>query len=147
MIGIWETIEEGCMQIQIGFDHLVLVTPDVPRTMEFYARVLDAEIRDYDGWRSGCSEYPVLHFGLWKINVHPIATDAAPRARAPFPGSADLCFVWPGSIADAASHLLDHGVQIEAGPITQEGAAGHGQSVYFRDPDGNLLEFISYEVL
>ena len=59
----------------------------------------------------------------------------------------DLCFVWPGPIEDAVAHLERHGVAIEAGPLEgSNGAGGNGRHVYFRDPDGSLLEFVSYEV-
>jgi catechol 2,3-dioxygenase-like lactoylglutathione lyase family enzyme len=35
-------------------------------------------------------------------------------------------------------------VEVEEGPVERHGAGGAGTSVYFRDPDGSLLEFISY---
>ena len=59
-------------------------------------------------------------------------------------GSADLCLVWPGPIEEAVEHLRAHGVEVEEGPVARDGARGTGTSVYFRDPDGSLLEFISY---
>ena len=60
------------------------------------------------------------------------------------PGNSDLCFEWPGAIAEAATHLEACHVAIELGPVPRNGAKGRGTSVYFRDPDGSLLEFISY---
>ena len=65
-------------------------------------------------------------------------------ARPAQPGGADLCLVWDGPIEEAAAHLRGHGVEIEEGPVTRYGGRGRGTSVYFRDPDGSLLEFISY---
>ena len=66
-------------------------------------------------------------------------------ARIPVqPGNSDLCFVWPGPIEDAVAHLESHGVTIETGPVARHGARDAGTSVYFRDPDGSLLELISY---
>jgi catechol 2,3-dioxygenase-like lactoylglutathione lyase family enzyme len=62
------------------------------------------------------------------------------------PGGSDLCFVWPGTVEDAVEHLKRHGVPIEYGPVERHGALGSGRSVYFRDPDGSLLELISYTV-
>ena len=62
------------------------------------------------------------------------------------PGNSDLCFVWDGPIEAAQEHLERHGVRIEEGPVTRYGGRGQGTSVYFRDPDGSLLEFISYEL-
>jgi catechol 2,3-dioxygenase-like lactoylglutathione lyase family enzyme len=60
------------------------------------------------------------------------------------PGNSDLCFEWNGPIADAVAHLNGHGIAIEAGPMQRFGAKGTGTSVYFRDPDGSLMEFMSY---
>ena len=60
------------------------------------------------------------------------------------PGNSDLCFRWPGSTDEAVEHLRAHGVEVEEGPVERQGAAGRGQSVYFRDPDGSLLELICY---
>ena len=69
-----------------------------------------------------------------------------PRAARPVPpGGSDLCFEWQGPIADAIAHLATHKVKIESGPMQRFGAKGPGMSVYFRDPDGSLLEFISYQ--
>lgn len=60
------------------------------------------------------------------------------------PGNSDVCFEWKGPIADAVAHLAAHGVAVERGPMERFGAKGRGTSVYFRDPDGSLMEFISY---
>lgn len=66
-------------------------------------------------------------------------------ARLPVqPGDSDLCFEWQGRIDDAIAHLKSHGVTVENGPMQRFGAKGTGTSVYFRDPDGSLMEFISY---
>ena len=84
-------------------------------------------------------------FGAQQLNVHGPGVAAAPVARVPVPpGGSDLCFVWPGPISDAERHLRRHGVEVEMGPVERRGAGGLGTSVYFRDPDGSLLEFISY---
>jgi catechol 2,3-dioxygenase-like lactoylglutathione lyase family enzyme len=60
------------------------------------------------------------------------------------PGNSDLCFVWDGSAEEAGEHLRGHGVEIVIGPVERPGARGMGRSVYFRDPDGSLVEFIAY---
>jgi catechol 2,3-dioxygenase-like lactoylglutathione lyase family enzyme len=66
-------------------------------------------------------------------------------ARLPVqPGNSDICFVWPGPVDGAIAHLQEQQVAVEVGPVTRHGAQGQGTSVYFRDPDGSLLEFISY---
>ncbi len=71
--------------------------------------------------------------------------EAEPLARVPVePGNSDLCFVWPGSASEAIAHLERLGVAVEQGPVERNGVRGPGSSVYFRDPDGSLLELISY---
>ncbi len=81
-----------------------------------------------------------------QLNVHgPGSELAQPRAARPVsPGGSDLCFAWPGSLDEALARLEAHGVELELGPLEREGARGNGASVYFRDPDGNLLELIVY---
>jgi catechol 2,3-dioxygenase-like lactoylglutathione lyase family enzyme len=77
--------------------------------------------------------------------VHGPGMDPHPLARLPVePGNSDLCFVWDGPIEAAVAHLARHGVEVEEGPVRRYGARGAGASVYFRDPDGSLLELISY---
>ncbi len=84
-------------------------------------------------------------FGHNQLNVHGPGVDAHPLARLPVqPGNSDLCFVWEGPIEEAIEHLARQGVEVEEGPVERHGAGGTGTSVYFRDPDGSLLEFISY---
>ena len=62
--------------------------------------------------------------------------------RPVVPGGSDLCLVWDGSLEEATAHLHDHGVDIEQPPVLRHGARCPGTSLYFRDPDGSLLEFI-----
>jgi catechol 2,3-dioxygenase-like lactoylglutathione lyase family enzyme len=85
--------------------------------------------------------------GDQRLNVHGPGTDVGDLvAREPVrPGTSDLCFEWPGPIEAALEHLRANGVELEAGPVERGGARGRGLSVYFRDPDGSLLELISYE--
>ena len=123
----------------IGFDHCVIAVTDWERSDAFYARVLGAEIPPHDELRA---EY---RFGEWKLNVHGPGFEGL-NARLPVePGNSDLCFVWPGAVDEAVEHLRRHGVAIEAGPFERDaGARGVGTHVYFRDPDGSLLEFVTY---
>jgi catechol 2,3-dioxygenase-like lactoylglutathione lyase family enzyme len=84
--------------------------------------------------------------GDTQLNVHGPGVDVGANvARLPVrPGNSDLCLVWPGPIEDAVAHLERQGVAVETGPVERVGAQGSGLSVYFRDPDGSLLELISY---
>ena len=89
---------------------------------------------------------PVAYrFGDQQLNVHGPGGIAHPLARVPVaPGNSDLCLEWAGVIEDAVAHLQRHGVELEEGPVARHGAKGPGVSVYFRDPDGSLLEFLAY---
>jgi catechol 2,3-dioxygenase-like lactoylglutathione lyase family enzyme len=85
-------------------------------------------------------------FGDTQLNLHGPGVKGTPMAKLPVqPGGSDLCFVYPGSISEAQMHLKQHGVEVELGPVQRFGTGGLGMSVYFRDPDGSLLEFISYQ--
>jgi catechol 2,3-dioxygenase-like lactoylglutathione lyase family enzyme len=120
-------------------DHCVIHVSNWERSNRFYRDVLGAELIDRG---AGTWAY---RFGTEQLNVHGPGADPDPVARIPVaPGNSDLCFEWPGPIEGAASHLRDHKIEIERGPVSRNGAKGRGMSVYFRDPDRSLLEFISY---
>jgi catechol 2,3-dioxygenase-like lactoylglutathione lyase family enzyme len=120
-------------------DHIVIHVSDWERANAFYRDVLGAEVVS----RGAGFAY---RFGDQQLNCHGPGLDPEPVARVPVaPGNSDLCFRWEGSAEDAAAHLRRNGVEVELGPIDREGTAGRGRSVYFRDPDGSLLEFISYQ--
>jgi catechol 2,3-dioxygenase-like lactoylglutathione lyase family enzyme len=126
-------------QPAVKLDHCVIHVSDWDRSNRFYRDVLGAELVE----RGGAAR--AYRFGSEQLNVHGPGVDAHPLARKPVaPGNSDLCFEWPGPIEDSVSHLEAHGVDVEEGPVTRNGARGEGRSVYFRDPDGSLLEFISY---
>ncbi len=120
-------------------DHCVIHVSDWERSNCFYRDVLRAELIDRGG---GTWAY---RFGAEQLNVHGPGVKPDPVARIPVaPGNSDLCFEWPGAIENAAAHLRKHDIEVEQGPVVRNGAKGRGTSVYFRDPDGSLLEFISY---
>lgn len=108
--------------------------------MRFYVDVLGGTPRHVAEWRAGETPYPSVHFDGWKINIHPVETEATPRARTPHAGSADFCLRFPGPVADAMDLLQRHGIDIEHGPTREECAMNWATSVYFRDPDGCLVE-------
>ncbi|WP_425146827.1 VOC family protein [Deinococcus sp.] len=125
--------------MKISFDHCVIHVSDWESSNIFYREVMGAEVVP----RGGGYFY---RFGHQQLNLHSPTLTPTPIARVPvMPGNSDLCFVWEGPVAEAAEHLRAHGVDIELGPIARFGARGEGVSVYFRDPDGSLLEFISYQ--
>jgi catechol 2,3-dioxygenase-like lactoylglutathione lyase family enzyme len=122
-----------------ALDHSVIAVSDWERSNAFYREVLGAEIVE----RGGGYAY---RFGDQQLNVHGPGLEPSIVARDPVrPGNSDLCFVWTGGADAALEHLRRHGVEIELGPVERPGARGVGRSVYFRDPDGTLLELIAYD--
>lgn len=125
------------MQVE-HLDHLVLTVADVEATIRFYETVLGMRSFTFGAARKA------LAFGKSKINLHDAWQPLSPHARHPLPGSADLCFIVSMPIAEVVAHLQRCGVTIEAGPGPRSGALGPITSVYFRDPDGNLIEVSNY---
>jgi len=122
----------------VHLDHSVIAVTDWERSNAFYARVLGADIVPVGAGFA-------YRLGVGQLNVHGPGSPGGPNAALPVaPGGADLCFEWPGPIEAAAAHLHEQDVEIELGPVPRHGARGAGTSVYFRDPDGSLLELISY---
>ena len=122
-------------------DHSVLCVSDWERSNRFYETVLGAEVVPL-------GQMFAYRFGDKQLNVHGPGLKVGPQqlARIPVPpGGADLCFRWEGPIQGAVDHLKRCEVAIEHGPTLTFGARGFGVSVYFRDPDGSLLELISYD--
>jgi catechol 2,3-dioxygenase-like lactoylglutathione lyase family enzyme len=124
----------------IDLDHVVIAVSDWERSNAFYRDVVGAEIVELDRGR-----FAYRLPGGRRLNVHGPGATPHPLAADPVrPGNSDLCFAWDGSPVDAVAHLAAHGVEVELGPVERTGARGAGTSVYFRDPDGSLLELIVY---
>lgn len=117
-----------------SLDHLVLTVNDINTSISFYSGVLGMEVVTFGGNRKA------LSFGAQKINLHQRGNEFEPKAHHPTPGSADLCFLTSVPLAEVVKHLVAHGVEIIEGPIQRTGATGFIVSVYFRDPDMNLIE-------
>jgi catechol 2,3-dioxygenase-like lactoylglutathione lyase family enzyme len=119
-------------------DHCVIHVSDWERSNKFYREVMGAELVQRPvGW--------AYRFGDKQLNVHGPGVKPAEVARLPVqPGNSDLCFEWQGPIERAIAHLKEHGISVERGPMPRFGAKGQGTSIYFRDPDGSLMEFMSY---
>ena len=124
--------------MQIRLDHCVIHVSDWERSNAFYRDVIGAEIVPHgDGY--------MYRLGDRQLNCHGPGVDGHPNARLPvMPGNSDLCFVFDGAVAEAQAHLAAHHVPVELGPVPRFGGRGNGTSLYFRDPDGSLLEFIIY---
>jgi catechol 2,3-dioxygenase-like lactoylglutathione lyase family enzyme len=119
---------------------VVIAVSDWSRSNAFYRSVLGAEVIELELGRFAY-RFP----GEQQLNVHGPGSTPHPRAADPVrPGNSDLCLVWDGTLDDAIAHLTSHGVDVELGPVSRSGARGVGTSLYFRDPDGSLLELISY---
>jgi catechol 2,3-dioxygenase-like lactoylglutathione lyase family enzyme len=124
-----------------GFDHVSLPLRDIEAMTAFYTAL---------GLRVTQNDYLVqVYVGDQMINFHRPSiwqregfTLKAPAATPP---CGDLCFVWGGSASDLAATLARAGATVEEGPVPREGGRrAPGTSVYVRDPDGNLLEFLTY---
>jgi catechol 2,3-dioxygenase-like lactoylglutathione lyase family enzyme len=117
-----------------ALDHLVLTVKDIDASIAFYSKVLGMGVVTFSGNRKA------LSFGKQKINLHQSGNEFNPKADKPTPGSADLCFITSVSLSEVAAHLDSSGVNIIEGPVERTGAQGLIMSLYFRDPDLNLIE-------
>jgi len=119
-------------------DHMVIYAGDLERTLDFYSRVLGMRVERKVNRPSS------LHFGAQKFNVHTAGREFSPRATRAMAGSADFCLIASTPIDDVVAHLRNCDVTIELGPTERDGATGKIRSVYFRDPDDNLVEVSNY---
>jgi catechol 2,3-dioxygenase-like lactoylglutathione lyase family enzyme len=117
-----------------NLDHLVLTVKEIDASIAFYSKVLGMEVVTFGDGRKA------LSFGAQKINLHQHGQEFEPKAANPTPGSADLCFITATPIPEVLKHLGECGVTVIEGPVLRTGATGPILSVYFHDPDMNLIE-------
>jgi catechol 2,3-dioxygenase-like lactoylglutathione lyase family enzyme len=122
-------------------DHLVLTVADIETTAAFYERALQMRRERFGDGRVA------LRFGEQKLNLHQVGREFDPKALRPTPGSADLCFIATVPLETIEAALADADVTVEEGPVERTGALGPMRSLYFRDPDGNLVEVSVYDAV
>ena len=133
--GARQTLGHGNPVMKISrIDHVVLTVKSIEETCEFYSRTLGMEIVTFGEGRKA------LSFGAQKFNLHEAGKEFDPKANKPTPGSLDICLITEIPISDVISHLASVGVPVLEGPVQRTGATGPIVSVYFRDPDQNLIE-------
>lgn len=119
-------------------DHLVLTVRDIDATIAFYTHVLGMEEETFGQGRKA------LKFGQQKINLHEAGKEFEPKAATPLPGSADLCFITATPIEEVENELLLKHIPLIESRVARTGATGKITSIYFRDPDQNLIEVSNY---
>jgi catechol 2,3-dioxygenase-like lactoylglutathione lyase family enzyme len=117
-----------------SLDHLVLTVRDMDASIDFYTKVMGMELNIFGNDRKA------LSFGSQKINLHQFTREFEPKADIPTPGSADLCFLTKTPITEVVTEIQSKNVEILEGPVQRTGATGPILSIYFRDPDQNLIE-------
>lgn len=121
-----------------NIDHIVLTVADIDKTIEFYTQIMGFEVVTFGDNRKA------LTFGNQKINLHQKGHEFEPKAEFPTSGSADLCFIAQTDIQDVLEELKQKNIEIIEGIVDRTGALGKIKSVYFRDPDQNLIEVSNY---
>jgi len=121
-----------------NIDHLVLTVADIGKTIDFYTNILGFEVVTFGDNRKA------LTFGNQKINLHKKGKEFEPKAEHPTTGSADLCFISETDVDEVLEELKEKNIEIIEGVVERTGAIGKIKSVYFRDPDLNLIEISNY---
>ena len=125
------------MNVQ-SIDHLVLTVKDITASCNFYSKVMNMDIVEFGNGRKA------LKCGDQKINLHQKGKEFDPKAYTPTPGSADICFISTTNISEIVKELTAKNIEIIKGPVERVGAKGKILSIYFRDPDLNLIEVSNY---
>ncbi|XP_004713225.1 glyoxalase domain-containing protein 5 isoform X1 [Echinops telfairi] len=119
-------------------DHIVMTVKSIQDTIMFYSKILGMEAVTFQGNRKA------LCFGHQKFNLHEMGKEFEPKAANPVPGSLDICLITDMPLEKMVWHLKACDVPIEEGPVPRTGAKGPIMSIYFRDPDRNLIEVSNY---
>lgn len=119
-------------------DHIVITVHDIDLTLDFYSRVMGMDAVQFGEGRHA------LHFGQQKINLHQAGKEFEPKAIRPTPGASDICFITETPLDAIIERLQANQIPLVDGPVAREGAQGKLMSVYFRDPDDNLIEVANY---
>ena len=124
-----------------ALDHIVLNVTDVERSLAFYRDVLGLPAERVEAWRRGELRFPSVRVNEATIIdlVHAPAESAERRLNL-----AHFCLVTDDDLDVVARELSSAGVTIEVGPATRSGARGNALSIYFRDPDDNVIELRTY---
>jgi catechol 2,3-dioxygenase-like lactoylglutathione lyase family enzyme len=120
-------------------DHIVLTVADIDRTIQFYTTILGCNLVTF------VNDRKALAFGNQKINLHKKGEEFEPKAENPTCGSADLCFISQTGLKDVLKELQEKNIEVIEGIVERTGATGTIHSVYFRDPDNNLIEVSNYK--
>ncbi len=121
-----------------NIDHIVLTVTNIGNTILFYEKVLNIKCETFANNRKA------LLIGKQKINLHQLGNEFEPKAKHTLVGCGDLCFIIDTPLTQAIEHLKNMGIEIIEGPANRTGTHGKIISVYFRDPDGNLIEISNY---
>ncbi|KAF7548661.1 hypothetical protein G7Z17_g6918 [Cylindrodendrum hubeiense] len=129
-----------------SLDHLVLTCASVAATSKWYSKYLGMKVETFTSATDPSTERYALKFGDSKINLHQKGKEFEPKATTALPGTADLCFlVQDGTnLDDAIAGFDKDGIKVLEGgkTVLRTGARGPIRSIYVRDPDGNLVEYV-----
>lgn len=120
-------------------DHVVMNCRDVEASVAWYQRVLGMAREEF-----GKDRHIALKFGRQKFNMRQTGRADWWSVENDAPGALDLCFITHQPADEVVAHLEHCGIEILRGPEQQTGALGPMTSVYFHDPDRNLVEVASY---
>ena len=126
-----------------GFDHLAITVADLELSCRFYADLFGAEpVREIV--LDGAVAIRRLAIGRAMLSIHQRGNGVDLVARRPTVGAADFCLCWRPDLESALALLGEAGITIIAGPLDRSTAEGApSRSIYFRDPDGNLVELMA----